>query len=84
MREHRDKLQAPVVIGVGQAFDIHSGDAPQAPAWMRENGLEWLFRLCREPRRLWRRYLVYNFMFVVMLALQMAGLRPYPASSETT
>jgi N-acetylglucosaminyldiphosphoundecaprenol N-acetyl-beta-D-mannosaminyltransferase len=83
MREHRDKLQVPVVVGVGQAFDIHSGIAPQAPTWMRENGLEWLFRLCREPRRLWRRYLVYNFMFVAMLALQLAGLRSWSRMNET-
>jgi N-acetylglucosaminyldiphosphoundecaprenol N-acetyl-beta-D-mannosaminyltransferase len=70
MCEHRDKLQVPVVIGVGQAFDIHSGEAPPAPVWMRENGLEWLFRLCREPRRLWRRYLIYNTKFIFALILE--------------
>jgi N-acetylglucosaminyldiphosphoundecaprenol N-acetyl-beta-D-mannosaminyltransferase len=70
MREHRDKLQVPVVIGVGQAFDIHSGNAPQAPLWMREHGLEWLFRLYREPRRLWRRYLIYNTEFIFALLVE--------------
>jgi N-acetylglucosaminyldiphosphoundecaprenol N-acetyl-beta-D-mannosaminyltransferase len=70
MREHRDNLRIPVVIGVGQAFDIHSGETPQAPLWMRENGLEWLFRLCREPRRLWRRYLIHNTKFIFALLLE--------------
>ena len=70
MREHRDKLHVPVILAVGQAFDILSGDAPQAPRWMQENGLEWLFRLCREPRRLWRRYLIYNTKFIFALLLE--------------
>jgi N-acetylglucosaminyldiphosphoundecaprenol N-acetyl-beta-D-mannosaminyltransferase len=71
MREHRDKLRVPVVVGVGQAFDIHSGEAPQAPIWMRKNGLEWLYRLYREPRRLWRRYLIYNTKFIFSLLLEL-------------
>jgi N-acetylglucosaminyldiphosphoundecaprenol N-acetyl-beta-D-mannosaminyltransferase len=58
MHEHRARLRVPVLLGVGAAFDICSGNLRQAPAWMRENGLEWLFRLSVEPRRLWRRYLV--------------------------
>ena len=70
MLEHRDKLRVPVVLGVGQAFDIHSGETPQAPIWMRENGLEWLFRLYREPRRLWRRYLIYNTKFIFSLIFE--------------
>ena len=70
MREHRDKLRVPVVVGVGQAFDIHSGEAPQAPIWMRKNGLEWLYRLYREPRRLWRRYLIYNTKFIFTLLFE--------------
>ncbi|MGB7437274.1 MAG: WecB/TagA/CpsF family glycosyltransferase [Candidatus Acidiferrum sp.] len=67
MREHRDNLRVPVVVGVGQAFDIHSGETARAPLWMRERGLEWLFRLCQEPRRLWRRYLIYNTKFIYAL-----------------
>jgi len=70
MREHRDSLRVPVVVGVGQAFDIHSGETPQAPRWMQENGLEWLFRLYREPRRLWRRYLIYNPKFIFTLLFE--------------
>jgi N-acetylglucosaminyldiphosphoundecaprenol N-acetyl-beta-D-mannosaminyltransferase len=54
-----------VLIGVGAAFDFHAGLIPQAPGWMQRAGLEWLFRLAQEPRRLWRRYLRYNPRFVV-------------------
>lgn len=67
MHEHRSKLNVPVVVGVGAAFDMISGSRRQAPKWMRENGLEWLFRLFQEPRRLWRRYLIYGTEFVVWI-----------------
>jgi N-acetylglucosaminyldiphosphoundecaprenol N-acetyl-beta-D-mannosaminyltransferase len=70
MHEHRDSLRVPAVVGVGQAFDIHSGETPQAPRWMQTNGLEWLFRLYREPRRLWRRYLIYNTKFILALLFE--------------
>ena len=56
MAAHVGRLEAPVLIGVGAAFDIHAGTLPQAPRWMQGHGLEWLYRLIREPRRLWRRY----------------------------
>lgn len=58
MHEHRVRLRVPVLLGVGAAFDFNSGRLRQAPRWIRENGLEWLFRLAIEPRRLWKRYLV--------------------------
>jgi N-acetylglucosaminyldiphosphoundecaprenol N-acetyl-beta-D-mannosaminyltransferase len=58
MSDHQQKLRVPVMLGVGAAFDLISGRLRQAPEWMRENGLEWLFRLIVEPRRLWKRYLV--------------------------
>jgi N-acetylglucosaminyldiphosphoundecaprenol N-acetyl-beta-D-mannosaminyltransferase len=58
IHEHRSRLHVPVLAGVGAAFDLNSGRIPRAPEWMRENGLEWLFRLLVEPRRLWKRYLV--------------------------
>lgn len=74
MKAHRE-LRVPVMLGVGQAFDIHAGRIRQAPAWMRERGLEWLFRLASEPRRLWRRYLVYNTQFLFYLCLQHLGIR---------
>lgn len=57
-------IKAPVLVGVGAAFDIHAGLLPQAPLWMRERGLEWCYRLAREPRRLWKRYLYNNPRFV--------------------
>jgi len=64
-----------VLVGVGAAFDFHTGRVPQAPRWMREHGFEWLFRLCREPGRLWRRYLVYGSQFVVLVLLEQLHLR---------
>jgi len=77
MAAHRDQLTAPVLIGVGAAFDFHTGRIPQAPAWMQRNGLEWLFRLRHEPRRLWYRYLVYNPLFVLLVLAQAIGLKQY-------
>ena len=71
MRAHRESLSVPAMIGVGQAFNIYAGSVRQAPRWMREHGLEWLFRLQQEPRRLWQRYLVYNTEFIVRLALEL-------------
>src|SRR5919108_665663 len=60
----RPLLQAPVLIGVGAAFDFHIGRVKQAPRWMMRSGLEWLFRLTQEPGRLWRRYLIDNPWFL--------------------
>jgi N-acetylglucosaminyldiphosphoundecaprenol N-acetyl-beta-D-mannosaminyltransferase len=70
MFEHREKLAVPVMVGVGAAFDINAGIKRQAPRWMRERGLEWFFRLLQEPRRLWRRYLVYGPEFLVLVLLE--------------
>jgi N-acetylglucosaminyldiphosphoundecaprenol N-acetyl-beta-D-mannosaminyltransferase len=64
------RLPRQVLVGVGAAFDIHGGQVPQAPGWMQRLGLEWLFRLAQEPRRLWRRYLRYNPRFVTGFARQ--------------
>jgi N-acetylglucosaminyldiphosphoundecaprenol N-acetyl-beta-D-mannosaminyltransferase len=72
--EHRHLLHVPVAVGVGQAFDIHSGRSKQAPNWLREHGFEWLYRLAAEPRRLWRRYLVYNSKFMICESLELLGL----------
>lgn len=71
----RERLSAPLLIAVGAAFDFHAGLLPQAPAWMGRNGLEWSYRLAREPRRLWRRYARYNPRFVVAFARQYAAAR---------
>ena len=78
MSEHRNKLRVPVMVGVGAAFDFHTGRVAQAPKWMREHGLEWLFRLAREPRRLWRRYLLFGSQFVWLVLLELLGLRKFP------
>jgi len=64
MREHRDLFQGGVMLGVGQVFDIYAGKIKRAPRWMQRAGLEWFYRLCAEPRRLWRRYFVYNTRFM--------------------
>lgn len=67
MHQHRPHLTAPVLIGVGAAFDFHAGVKRQAPRWMQRAGLEWLFRLTQEPRRLWRRYSRNNTRFLIEL-----------------
>jgi N-acetylglucosaminyldiphosphoundecaprenol N-acetyl-beta-D-mannosaminyltransferase len=74
---HVEELPNSVMIGVGAAFDFHTGRKPQAPDWMQRNGLEWFFRLMTEPRRLWRRYLVNNPWFVCLVVAQALGLRRY-------
>lgn len=68
MAVHRGKLRA-VMIGVGAAFDYHAGTVKRAPLWMQRSGLEWLFRLMSEPKRLWKRYLVTNSLFMIHLGL---------------
>ena len=65
MHAHRGLVKA-VMIGVGAAFDFHAGTLKQAPPWMQKSGLEWLFRLSREPARLWKRYLLLNPRFVIL------------------
>jgi N-acetylglucosaminyldiphosphoundecaprenol N-acetyl-beta-D-mannosaminyltransferase len=74
MAAHKGKVNA-VMLGVGAAFDFLSGEKPQAPRWMMASGLEWLFRLATEPRRLWKRYLKYNPQFVFLFAIQLLGSR---------
>jgi N-acetylglucosaminyldiphosphoundecaprenol N-acetyl-beta-D-mannosaminyltransferase len=75
MAEMRSDLDAPVLAGVGAAFDFHAGLVPQAPNWRQESGLEWAYRLAHEPRRLWRRYLRYNPRFVGAFARQLRDHR---------
>lgn len=77
MADHRARLNAAALLGVGAAFDFHTGRKPQAPRWMQRSGLEWTFRLATEPRRLWKRYLVNNPAFVLGVTAQMLGLRRY-------
>jgi N-acetylglucosaminyldiphosphoundecaprenol N-acetyl-beta-D-mannosaminyltransferase len=75
MARMSERLPGCVLVGVGAAFDFHAGLIPQAPEWMQRRGLEWLFRLAHEPRRLWRRYLRYNPRFVGAFARQWARER---------
>ena len=77
MAAHVGRLTAPVLIGVGAAFDFHAGLKKQAPRWMQRSGLEWLFRLLSEPRRLGPRYLVNNPWFLWLVLLQALGRKPY-------
>jgi N-acetylglucosaminyldiphosphoundecaprenol N-acetyl-beta-D-mannosaminyltransferase len=78
MSEYWQNLDAGVLIGVGAAFDFHSGRVRQAPRWMQRSGFEWLFRLCTEPRRLGRRYLTTNPLFALRVIAQKFGVRRYP------
>jgi N-acetylglucosaminyldiphosphoundecaprenol N-acetyl-beta-D-mannosaminyltransferase len=82
MAEVWDQLDAGVMIGVGAAFDFLSGAKKQAPRWMQRSGLEWLFRLGQEPRRLACRYLVYNPLFLLRTGAQLTGLKKYPLGNQ--
>jgi N-acetylglucosaminyldiphosphoundecaprenol N-acetyl-beta-D-mannosaminyltransferase len=84
MATFRPLLTTPVLIGVGAAFDFHSGAKPQAPFWIQRSGFEWLFRLATEPRRLWPRYRKVVPAFLWYLALQKLGLRRFPLSDDAS
>jgi N-acetylglucosaminyldiphosphoundecaprenol N-acetyl-beta-D-mannosaminyltransferase len=75
MADNIQRLACKIMIGVGAAFDIHTGHVKDAPNWVKGAGLQWAHRLCQEPRRLWKRYLVNNSTFLVAIGLQLAGLR---------
>lgn len=85
MADHMGRIDAPVMIGVGAAFDFLAGTKPQAPLWMQRNGLEWLFRLATEPRRLWRRYayIVPGFALLTARELAARALRGNPLHADT-
>jgi N-acetylglucosaminyldiphosphoundecaprenol N-acetyl-beta-D-mannosaminyltransferase len=82
MARHWQTLDAGVLIGVGAAFDFHAGRVRQAPRWIQRSGLEWLFRLCTEPRRLGPRYLKVTPLFAWRALAQRTGLRRYPLESK--
>jgi N-acetylglucosaminyldiphosphoundecaprenol N-acetyl-beta-D-mannosaminyltransferase len=86
--DHRRSLNVPIMLGVGAAFDMNSGKLRRAPRWMRDCGLEWLFRLIREPRRLWRRYLITIpkaawFVCLELLRSSMSGPAGGPGTRST-
>lgn len=78
MMDHVGRVTAPVLLRVGAAFDFHAGTVRRAPVWMQQSGLEWLFRLLSQPRRLWRRYLVLAPAFLFLVPGQILGLKHYP------
>jgi N-acetylglucosaminyldiphosphoundecaprenol N-acetyl-beta-D-mannosaminyltransferase len=77
MAEFLPRLDTRVMLGVGAAFDIHTGHVQDAPEWVRSAGLQWFHRLCQEPERLWRRYLINNPRFLVKIAAQLLHIRKY-------
>ena len=77
MAEYVDRLRVPLLVGVGAAFDFHTGRIEEAPAWMKRAGLQWLHRLLQDPGRLWKRYLLNNPVFVWRITLQLFKLRNY-------
>jgi len=77
MAGYLNKLDVGLMVGVGAAFDIHSGGIKDASPWVKKAGLQWLHRLAQEPRRLWRRYLVNNPKFIWNIGLQFLGLRKF-------
>ncbi len=84
MARMRDRLDAPVLIGVGAAFDFHAGLKRQAPRIIQRSGFEWVFRLLCEPRRLWRRYALVVPTFISLTAFQRLGLRKFPIEDAVT
>jgi len=82
MSQHHNRIKASVMAGVGAAFDFHAGLKKQAPKWMQRNGLEWLFRLSTEPKRLGKRYLTNNPKFLWAIALQELRLYQYKLTSN--
>jgi len=83
MGRHHGRVRIPVMLGVGAAFAFHTGRVKQAPGWMQQSGLEWFFRLAMEPKRLWRRYIFNNPMYLILCALQLSGLRRFTMGAST-
>ena len=75
MADYVDRLRVPLIVGVGAAFDFHTGRLDEAPAWIKRAGLQWLHRLLQDPRRLWKRYLLNNPVFLWRIALQLLRQR---------
>ncbi len=78
MARYVDALQVPLLVGVGAAFDYHTGHIRDCSAWVKRAGLQWLHRLLQDPRRLWKRYLLNNPAFLWHIAWQLLGFRKYP------
>lgn len=76
MSAHKDQVKA-IMLGVGASFDFYAGNIKECPEWLQKVGLEWLFRLTQEPRRLWRRYLILNPRFMWLATLQLLGFKKF-------
>ena len=77
IRDHREKIRGSILVASGATFDFFSGKIKQAPEFIRNSGFEWLYRLTQDFRRLWKRYTVYNVIFVFMFILQLTGIRRF-------
>jgi N-acetylglucosaminyldiphosphoundecaprenol N-acetyl-beta-D-mannosaminyltransferase len=82
MAQWLPRLDVTLMVGVGAAFAFHSGQVKQAPRWIRHAGFEWLYRLCREPQRLWRRVLRVVPRFAFLACCQKLGLKSYPLAAS--
>ena len=82
MHRHLDRLDTTLMLGVGAAFDVHTGRLHDSPAWVKRAGLQWLHRLLQDPRRLWKRYLRSNSAFLASLALELLGFGHPPLTGD--
>jgi N-acetylglucosaminyldiphosphoundecaprenol N-acetyl-beta-D-mannosaminyltransferase len=82
MAEHWHRLDTTLMIGVGAAFDYHTGRIKDAPDWIKKSGLQWAHRVVQEPRRLWKRYAVSNSRFLLSLPLQVMHIKQFPLDAE--
>lgn len=83
MAEYISKFDCSLMLGVGAAFDLHTGRMTDSPRWVKQAGLQWAHRLAQDPRRLWKRYLVNNPKFLFAISAQLLGLREYKLPSKS-
>jgi N-acetylglucosaminyldiphosphoundecaprenol N-acetyl-beta-D-mannosaminyltransferase len=83
MAEYLPKLDASIMLGVGAAFDLHTGRMKDSPEWIKNAGLQWAHRLAQDPRRLWKRYFINNPKFIAAIAAQLIGIRRYSLPTDT-
>ena len=82
MAQYASRFQVPLMVGVGAAFDYHTGQIRDCSLWIKRAGLQWLHRLIQDPKRLWKRYLINNPAFIWQMVLQFAGLRVYSTPND--
>lgn len=84
MAEYLHKLDTKLMLGVGAAFDIHTGRIADSPPWLQAMGMQWLHRLLQDPKRLWKRYLANNPRFLYLITMQLLGIRQYQMTADAT